>query len=463
LLRRGKRFRTGVGHGHAMQPLLATPQKTLTLVDGVALIVGIVVGTGIYKTPSLVAANTGTDGIFLLAWFLGGVVSLVGALCYAELATAYPHAGGDYHYLNRAFGQKVAFLFGWARMTVIQPGSIALLSYVFGDYLSHVLPQAFAPPVCAIGAIIILTTMNVMGTRSGALTQRALTAVKVVGVLGVMMAGAFFAPALPSLEAASDSAGGSFGLAMIFVLLTFGGWNEAAYISAELLDGRRNMIRVLMLGLGAITAIYLLAGFAYFRGLGLEAIIASEVVAADLMRRVFGDGGAKIASLLIVVSALGAINGDIFTGARTNYAVGRDFVVLGFLGRWREKTNVPANALLIQGALAAALVLLGALTRKGFVTLVEFTAPIFWLFFLLTGVSLFVLRRREPPLQGSALSGCSRFVLHLLSLHAEGESGLYGERRLGRCGGFFHRRDLSLAGSLHAVGPLAGRKSPALF
>ncbi len=379
-----------------MQPPSATPQKTLTLLDGVALIVGIVVGTGIYKTPSLVAANTGSEGAFFLAWALGGLVSLIGALCYAELATAYPHAGGDYHYLNRAFGQKAAFLFGWARMTVIQPGSIALLSYVFGDYLSQLLPPAFGPPVCAISAIIVLTVMNVMGTRSGALTQKVLTAMKVIGVLGVMLAGAFFAPALPALETPSAPVGASFGLAMVFVLLTFGGWNEAAYISAELREGRRNMIRVLMLGLGAITAIYLLAGFAYFRGLGLEAIIASEVVAADLMRRVFGDGGAKIASLLIVVSALGAINGDIFTGARTNYAVGRDFVVLGFLGRWREKTNVPANALLIQGALAAALVLLGALTRKGFVTLVEFTAPIFWLFFLLTGVSLFVLRRREP-------------------------------------------------------------------
>jgi amino acid transporter len=182
---------------------------------------------------------------------------------------------------------------------------------------------------------------------------------------------------------------------MVFVLLTFGGWNEAAYISAELRDGRRNMLRVLMLGLGAITAIYFLAGFAYLKGVGLEAMSRSEVVAADLMRRTFGEGGATVASLLIAVSALGAINGDIFTGARTNYAVGSDFRLFGFLGRWKEKTNVPANALLLQGAIASALILLGALTRKGFVTMVEFTAPVFWLFALLTGLSLFALRRRE--------------------------------------------------------------------
>jgi amino acid transporter len=378
-----------------MQHPLATPQKTLTLADGVALIVGIVVGTGIYKTPSLVAANTGTDGVFLLAWFLGGAVSLVGALCYAELATAYPHAGGDYHYLTRAFGQKVAFLFGWARMTVIQPGSIALLSYVFGDYLSQLLPPAFTPPFCAITAVIILTSLNAMGTRNGAWAQKLLTAAKVVGLLGVMLAGVLFAPSLPPPETQTSPANASFGLAMVFVLLTFGGWNEAAYISAELRDGRRNMLRVLMLGLGAITAIYFLAGFAYLKGVGLEAMSRSEVVAADLMRRTFGEGGATVASLLIAVSALGAINGDIFTGARTNYAVGSDFRLFGFLGRWKEKTNVPANALLLQGAIASALILLGALTRKGFVTMVEFTAPVFWLFALLTGLSLFALRRRE--------------------------------------------------------------------
>lgn len=373
----------------------AVPQKTLTLADGVALIVGIVVGTGIFRTPSLVAANTASEGLFFLAWVLGGLISLVGALCYAELATAYPHAGGDYHFLNRAFGPQVAFLFGWARMAVIQPGSIALLSYVFGDYLSRLLPPLFGPPVCAIGAILVLTALNVLGTRTGTMTQKLLTAAKVAGVLGVMLAGAFLAP--PTAPAAPpDASGASFGLAMVFVLLTFGGWNEAAYISAELKDNRRNMVRVLMLGLGTITLIYLFAGFAYVKGLGLAAMAGSEVVAADLMRRVFGEGGATAVSLLIALSALGAVNGDIFTGARTNYALGRDFAIFGFLGRWRERTNGPANALLLQGTLAAGLVLLGALTRKGFVTMVEFTAPVFWLFFFLTGVSLFVLRRRDP-------------------------------------------------------------------
>ena len=245
-------------------------------------------------------------------------------------------------------------------------------------------------------AVAALTFTNVMGTQKGAWTQKVLTAAKVIGLFLVCLAGLAFTPSLPPAETASSTTGASFGLAMVFVLLTFGGWNEAAYISAELHEGRRNMIRVLLWGLGAITFLYLFAGIAYVNGLGLNVMSRSDVVAADLMRRSFGDGGAKIVSILIAVTALGAINGCIFTGARTNYAVGRDFELFAFLGHWREKTNVPANALLLQGAIASGLVLLGTMTRKGFETMVEFTAPVFWLFFLLTGLVLFVLRRKEP-------------------------------------------------------------------
>jgi basic amino acid/polyamine antiporter, APA family len=380
----------------SIQEQAAVPQKTLSLLDGVALIIGVVVGTGIFKTPSLVAANTGTDGTFFFAWILGGMISLIGALCYAELATAYPHTGGDYHYLTRGFGQNVAFLFGWARMTVIQPGSIALLAFVFGDYVSQLLPSAFGSSFCALTAVVVLTATNVMGTQKGAWTQKVLTAAKVIGLFAVCLAGVAFAPPLPLPETAASPTGASFGLAMVFVLLTFGGWNEAAYISAELHEGQRNMIRVLLWGLGAITGLYLFAGFAYVKGLGLSAMSHSDVVAADLMRRSFGEGGAIVVSILIAITTLGAINGCIFTGARTNYAIGRDFDLFGFLGRWRAKTNVPANALLLQGTIASGLVLLGTMTRKGFETMVEFTAPVFWLFFLLTGLVLFVLRRREP-------------------------------------------------------------------
>jgi amino acid transporter len=373
------------------------PKQTILVTDAIALIVGVVIGMGIFKTPSMIAANTGRNDLFLLAWLAGGVISVIGALCYAELAAAYPHTGGDYHYLTRAFGKKVGFLFVWSRMTVIQPGSIAMLAFVFGDYLSTILPLG-PPSLYAALSVFILTALNMLGVQKGKWTQNLLTAIKVVGLLMVVLAGMMAPSSSAPMVPVHPNPGTSFGLAMVFVLLTFGGWNEAAYISAELVDVRRNMVRALLWGVGLITVIYLLINLAYLRGLGLKEMGQSEVVAADLMRRILGEGGAKFISLLIIVSALGAINACIFTGARTNYALGQDFSMFGFLGKWQERSNTPTNALFFLGGISLVWVLLGALARKGFVAMVEYTAPVFWCFFLLAGLSLFVLRLKEPEI-----------------------------------------------------------------
>jgi APA family basic amino acid/polyamine antiporter len=375
----------------------AAPKRLLTVVDAVTLIVGIVVGAGIFKTPSLVATYAGEAYIFLLAWVVGGAASLIGALCYAELATAYPHAGGDYHYLARAFGHDIAFLFAWARMTVMQTGSIAMLGFVFGDYVAPLLPLGDAgASIAAALAIVGLTLINLMSLRQGTWTQVLLTGTKLLGVFLVVLVGLLFAaPALPEVPAL-PTAQRALGLTLIFVLLTYGGWNEAAYISAELRGARRNMVRSLLWGLGIITTIFLLTNLAYLRGLGLTAMSQSEVVAAELMRRAVGEGGAAFVSVLIGVSVLGAMNATIFTGARSGYALGRDFALFGFLGRWQMGRNTPPNALLTQGSVALLLVLLGTWTRSGFATMVEYTAPVFWFFFLLAGLSLFVLRTQEP-------------------------------------------------------------------
>ena len=373
------------------------PKQTFSVTDIIALIVGVVIGTGIFKTPSIVAANTGRADVFFLAWVAGGIISLVGALCYAELATAYPHTGGDYHYLTRAFGRKVGFLFVWSRMTVIQPGSIAMLAFVFGDYLSQILPLGHsAHSLYAALSIVILTALNLMGAQKGKWTQNLLTAIKLIGLFSVVVVGMMFTSSPSPMAAVDPNPETSFGLAMVFVLLTFGGWNEAAYLSAELHEVRRNMVRALLWGIGIITVIYLLMNLAYLRGLGLREMSQSEVVAADLIRRILGQGGAKFISILIIISTLGAINASLFTGCRTNYALGQDFSLFGFLGRWHGRSNTPTNALLFQGVIALLLVLLGTLVRKGFVTMVEYTAPVFWCFFLLTGLSLFVLRIKEP-------------------------------------------------------------------
>ncbi|MCS3919641.1 amino acid permease [Fervidibacter sacchari] len=383
-----------------MAEKVAAPKPTLSVADAVAIIVGIVIGSGIFKTPSLVAANTANEFMFLLGWLLGGIISLIGALCYAELATTYPHAGGEYHFLNRSFGRDIAFLFAWARATVIQTGSIAMLGFVFGDYASELFPLGeHSSAIYAALATIVLTVLNVMGVQQGKWTQNILTAAKVLGLLLVFAVGLLKAVPSEPIPTPDRSPSGAFGLAMIFVLLTYGGWNEAAYISAELKDVRRNMLRALMLSIGAITVIYLLVNFAYLKGLGLAAMAKSEVVAADLLRNAWGDLGAKFISVLIAISALGAMNATIFTGARTNYAWGQDFKALRLLGVWHEQASTPVNALVVQGLISLGLVALGAATRKGFSTMVDYTAPVFWFFFLLTGLSLFILRNTDAETQ----------------------------------------------------------------
>ena len=375
---------------------MAGSRQSLTSIDAVAIIVGIVVGAGIFRSPSIVAASAGSSASFLLLWPLGGAISLIGALCYAELASAYPDEGGDFHYFTLAFGKGVAFLFAWARLMVIQTGSIVILAFVFGDYSAQLLPIGrHASAIYAAGAIVLLTIMNALSVRGSTTTQDLLSAAKLLGLTFVFLVGLFFAP--PASNAVlSPAPVAPFGLALVFVLLTYGGWNEIAFASAELRNVKRDMLRALVWGILIITVIFFLINLAYLHGLGLQGIRDSEVVAADLMRKALGEPGAKFISFLIAVTTLGAISGTIFTGARTNYALGRSFAPLRFMGGWSARTNSPLGALLAQGVISLVLVLLGAWQRRGFETLVGYTAPVFWLFFFLAGVSLLVLRRKQP-------------------------------------------------------------------
>ena len=383
------------------------PRETLGPREAIAIVVGIVIGAGIFKAPSLVAMNSPSEAWMLGAWVLGGVVSIIGALCYCELATAYPSAGGDYHFLHRAFGRRVSFLFAWSRFSVITTGSIALLAFVFGDYMTQVVPLGpWSAALWGAGSIVALTWLNVRGVRQGAATQVALTVLEVGGLVLVFVAG--IVAATQGLGASAPQAAAAvvapaaafslpaFGFAMVFVLLTFGGWNEGAYISAELRDRQRNMVPVMVGSLALVTLLYLGANWAYLAGLGLGGMAKSQAVAADLLGIVFGKTGEVLISLMVAIAALTSINATMIVGARSNFAAGRDWAALGRLGEWVDDRGTPVNAMLLQGAFALALMLLGLATGGGFSTMVEYTAPVFWLFFLLAGLSLFVLRVREP-------------------------------------------------------------------
>ena len=367
------------------------------------IVVGIVIGAGIFRTPSMVAGVTGSVDWMLIAWVLGGVLSLIGALCYAELASAFPNAGGDYHFLTRAYGRDISFFFAWARVAVITTGSIALLAFVFGDYMSRVVslgPNASA--IYAAMTVIVLTVLNIIGLRESSRAQNVLTILEVSGLLLVALAGVLATtPVAAPVAAAAAPASGVpplFGLAMVFVLLTYGGWNEGAYISAEVKGGPRAIVRTLVISIVLITLVYVGFVFAVLNGLGIDGMKQSKAVGADVMQAAFGPLGAQLIGVIVGIATLTSINATMIVGARTNYALGRDWPQLGFMSRWQGARNVPMVAFFVQGAIALALIAFGALQKDGFSAMVEFTAPVFWFFFLLTGIALFVLRFREPTI-----------------------------------------------------------------
>jgi amino acid transporter len=378
------------------EPQQGAPQAILTTRDTIAIIVGLVIGAGIFRFPPLVAGNSPDEAAFYLLWIVGGAISIVGALCYAELATAYPSAGGDYHFIQRAFGRTLSFLFGWARLAVITTGAIALLGYTFGDYASTLLrlgPNSSA--IYAALSVLALTAVNLLGIRETKGTQNVLTSLLVLGVIAVIVTGLLLvgpAPTPAAPAAAKPWTAAPF--AMLFILFTYSGWNEAAYVSAELKE-RRSMVVALTASLALVTVLYLAINYAYVRGLGFQGVAKSDTVAADLMKLYFGATGANIISAIVCLAALTSINATIIAGARSNYALGRDWPLFGRLGRWDDRTDAPRNSLYVQGAFALILVVAGAFTDQ-VKTMIEYTSPVFWFFFMMTGVGLFVLRARDP-------------------------------------------------------------------
>ena len=378
----------------------AQPARILSAWAAVALIVGIVIGAGIFKTPALVAGISGDAGWAVSIWVLGALVSMAGALCYAELCTAYPHAGGDYHFLRRAFGRDLAFLYAWARATIINTGSIALLAFVFGDYFSTLVPLgAHSSAIWALVVVILLTLVNLTGIHASSRVQVALLSAEVLGLLAVALAGLFLGdPAAPASLRWFESTppAGALGLALVFVLLTFGGWNEAAYVSAELKGGPRTMVRVIVVSMLALTAIYLLVNLALMWGLGQQGLAGSKTAASSLVGQAFGPWAEKALGLSVAIAALTSINATMIVGARTNFALGRDWSSLHALGQWQTQAGAPRKALWAQAFISITLVLLGMQEGDGFSAMVEFTAPVFWGFLFLVGVGVIWLRVRDP-------------------------------------------------------------------
>lgn len=406
-------------------------QPHLSIWDTVSVIVGIVIGAGIYETAPLIFSTVSSPGMAIGVWAFGGFLSLVGALCYSELAATYPKSGGDYVYLTNAYGSGIGFLFGWAQLSVILTGSIGMMAYIFADYATVFLGlNPSATFLLAVGSVVILSVVNILGVVAGKRTQNFFTAAKILGLFLIVLAGLMAMPDDFSLRSAllySTSQGevagdwsaqlSSLGLAMVFVLYTYGGWNDAAFVASEMKDSRRSIPITLVLGTVAITLIYLLVNVAYLMGLGFERAGNSKAIASELLQWPLGSAGSSVMSLLVMVSALGAVNGLIYTGSRLYSAVGSEHRFFAWLSQWHPRLKSPVASLSIQALVSVALiVIVGSSTGRnmvggmlsalslpepvweghgGFDTLLRCTAPVFWIFFLLSGVALFVLRYKD--------------------------------------------------------------------
>src|SRR5262245_10470450 len=413
---------------HSTAP--AGPQ--LSLWDTICLIIGIIIGASIYQAPPKIFSNVPGPLEGMGAWLLGGIISLIGALCYAELASSFRTSGGDYVYLTRAYGPRVGFFFAWAELSVIRTGgSIAFMAYIFANYADEF--YSLGPNSrlkYAIGGIMVLTVINALGARPGRLLQNCLTTANLIGLSGIALIGLIWylgpppgfqpAPEAPPPPHGGDPANMSFALCMVFVFYAYGGWNEAAFIAGEVRNPRRNIRRALIIGTLIVMGLYLAVNLAYLGALGYAGVCNSKAVAADMFALPFGENGRKAISALVMFSALGSINGLLFTGMRLYGTFGKDHRLFACLAGKENRQHVAYGALFAQAAFSMLLITiveaalhwrqavnwfadccgmqlsLDLTHHEGIDQLVTCTAPVFWLFFLLTGCSLFILRYRDP-------------------------------------------------------------------
>ncbi len=405
--------------------MMAVPRRILGPFAAASVVVGMVVGAGIFRSASLVAATLNNDMLVLVAWALGGVFALAGALVYAELASAFAHPGGDYRFLKLAFGPLVAFLFAWSRFAVIFSASAALLAFVAADYIAELVPlSAAARGGVAALAVVILTALNLAGVKRSTGGQVVLVTGDVFALLALGAAAASLiatgTPVLNPTPTAQPFGAAAFGQAMVFVMLAYGGFNDAATLSAEV-RRPRDMTLALVGGMAMVTALYLLANWAYLAGLGGAGLAASAAPAAELMALAFGRQGQVLMVIFVTLAALAIVNALVIVGGRTLYAVAGDEPALARLAAWDAQRNVPRGAIWVQCALSLLLIGWGAMST-GFAQMVDFLSPVFWLFLSLTGPALIILRRKAPdvprpfrvplyPLVPLAFCGGCLFVL----------------------------------------------------
>ena len=326
--------------------------RSLGLWDATMLVVGCIVGVGIFRTASSIAGHLRSPSLILAVWVLGGLMSLCGALCYAELAAMFPASGGDYIYISRTYGRFWGFLFGWTKLFIERTGTIAILGFVFAEYLRRLIPYSdLTLRLVASGAVLALTAVNVAGVRWGTYVQNVFTVLKIGALATLVLAGmtaAFGQQTVhPDWTLPQFDLGGlqAMGMALIFVLWTYGGWTEAAYVAEEVREPIRNVPRALIGGVLLTTVLYVLVNWSYLLFIPITQLPKTPLVASSVMQASLGAAGATFITWMIACSAFGALNGYILTGGRILYAMGKDHALFARLGTVHPEFRTPLLAL----------------------------------------------------------------------------------------------------------------------
>ncbi|MEP7327203.1 MAG: amino acid permease [Gemmatimonadota bacterium] len=375
--------------------------RRIGLFSGVMMVIGGIIGAGIFRNPAEVAHRVVTTEFTLLAWVIGGVIALIGAFCYGELGARNPRAGGGYVYLRDAFGELPAFLYAWTLLLVIATGAIAGVAVTFANYTVALfgLSTGATVPV-AIGAILLLSAVNYLGVKPGVITQNIFTVLKLVPLAILIIAGIFLshrvgAPAPPTVDPLAVPTGAvgivvAIGWALVPILFSYGGWQQTNFIGEEIIDAPRNLPRAILLGVLAVVVIYLLANIAYIRALGITGLAASTAPAADAMTRTLGPTGGTIIAAGIAISTFGFLNLVILVSPRVYQAMAADGLFFPQMAGLHPRYRTPTAAILFQAAWAIVLTLTG---KYG--DLVDYVVFGDWIFFGLTAATLYVFRARD--------------------------------------------------------------------
>lgn len=358
------------------------------------IVMGGVIGAGIFANPSIVARLVHSPTLILACWVIGGLIAFAGALIYAELAVRLPLVGGQYAYLREGLHPGVAFAYGWSLLLVIQSGGMAAVAIVFASYfkgLTHLLVPDWQIAVSTLG---ILATINCLGVRAGAKVQNVLMVTKIVTISGLILLGIFAGSGAEHVAASDQRLTDPFslfalGAALIPIMFAFNGWQTASFVAGEVRDPKRNLVRGLFYGVGGVVVLYVAINIAYLKSLGSAGLAATNTPATDLMSAIFGERGAMLAAAGVTISALGFLSQSVLTAPRVIFAMASDGLFFRRVAQTNSRTNAPIAAIIVQTAIAMIVAGIGRYDQ-----ILNYAISVEFIFFGLTAICVFTLRRR---------------------------------------------------------------------